>query len=380
MKRLYGKLIGFGLVFAVITASAVLISGCEKKEADASTSVTSTTSAVETDGSDATGPLYVAKPSALEDMYDPELVALLNRSFSIDGKEISAGEYNYQCISVYQEFSTYAQYGYYPANEAGLLDLSATCDLTENGSGTWGDYLVQYAEEEIQRNYIMGALAEENGMAISAETQQSIESSMEQIDTQATSLGMTGDGYIEQYCGDKMTLERFKKMIQTFYLADLYATEFVENYTFSEEETVLPIVRHILYGAPRNGLREQDATEEEIATALANAESTLEAVEDYDDMVLIGDKHTRDQTALESAEYTVSRGEMVEEFEQWCFDSAREIGDKEIVRTDFGFHVMFFVGTTEATEEQMKVIAQNALYEMIDEKAKDEQYALTEKQ
>ena len=40
-------------------------------------------------------------------------------------------------------------------------------------------------------------------------------------------------------------------------------------------------------------------------------------------------------------------GEMVPEFEAWCFDESREYGDYGLVRTDYGYHVMFFVDTTE---------------------------------
>ena len=31
----------------------------------------------------------------------------------------------------------------------------------------------------------------------------------------------------------------------------------------------------------------------------------------------------------------------------WCFDSARQAGDVGIVQTDYGYHVMYFVSTSE---------------------------------
>lgn len=36
-------------------------------------------------------------------------------------------------------------------------------------------------------------------------------------------------------------------------------------------------------------------------------------------------------------------GQMVTEFNDWCFDSARKAGDTDIVKTDYGYHVMYFV-------------------------------------
>lgn len=40
----------------------------------------------------------------------------------------------------------------------------------------------------------------------------------------------------------------------------------------------------------------------------------------------------------------VYKGQMVENFEDWCFDSARKVGDTGIVETPYGYHVMYFVG------------------------------------
>lgn len=377
MDKMYKKLLCLSLVVAIAAVFPAILSGCDKKETSLTTPITSVTTA-SSQAVGVTTPVFVTEPKTLEEMYDPKLVALLNRSFSIGDKIVSAGEYNYICVTAFQELSTYAQYGYYPADESGMLDLAATCDLTENGSGTWGDYLIKYVEDDIQSNYILSVLAEENNLTLSDEMQEQIDANMKTIDETAATIGLTGDGYLEQYCGDDMTIARFKSIVEKLYLADLYVSDYLESYPFTEEELALPIVRHILYAAPMNGLREEEASEEEIAKALEDAESTLLQVKGYDDMVLIGDKHTRDGTALESAEYTVSKGEMVKEFEEWCFDATRKVGDKEIVRTDFGFHVMFFVGTAEADEEQKKVIAQNALLNMIEERAMDARFALME--
>lgn len=41
----------------------------------------------------------------------------------------------------------------------------------------------------------------------------------------------------------------------------------------------------------------------------------------------------------------VHQGEMVSAFNDWCFDAARKPGDTGIVETDYGYHIMYFVGT-----------------------------------
>lgn len=39
----------------------------------------------------------------------------------------------------------------------------------------------------------------------------------------------------------------------------------------------------------------------------------------------------------------IAKGEMVKEFEDWCFDPARKAGDTDIVKTSYGYHIMYFV-------------------------------------
>ena len=41
-------------------------------------------------------------------------------------------------------------------------------------------------------------------------------------------------------------------------------------------------------------------------------------------------------------------GMMVEEFENWCFDEARQVGDYGIVKTALGYHIMYFSGSRPA--------------------------------
>ena len=43
----------------------------------------------------------------------------------------------------------------------------------------------------------------------------------------------------------------------------------------------------------------------------------------------------------------VTLGQMVEPFEKWCFDESRKPGDSGLVKTDYGYHIMYFVDTLE---------------------------------
>lgn len=54
----------------------------------------------------------------------------------------------------------------------------------------------------------------------------------------------------------------------------------------------------------------------------------------------------------------VTKGQMVENFEDWCFAEGRKVGDTGIVETDYGYHVMYM---DSIGEEYWKYAADNAL-------------------
>ena len=112
-------------------------------------------------------------------------------------------------------------------------------------------------------------------------------------------------------------------------------------------------VRHILI-QPEGGEEDENCntvyTEEAWADAYAEAESIL-------NMWLEGEMTASSFGSLAN-EYSddnngyvtngglyvdVYMGQMVKEFEEWCFDKSRQEGDYGIVKTQYGYHIMYFV-------------------------------------
>ncbi|MBQ7875012.1 MAG: peptidyl-prolyl cis-trans isomerase [Oscillospiraceae bacterium] len=121
-----------------------------------------------------------------------------------------------------------------------------------------------------------------------------------------------------------------------------YVIEFVENLDL-HYDTVN--VRHILVSPV-------DSTEEAKATALEKAEmykaewEGLGATEEA--FAELAVKYSEDSSASNGGLYEdVHKGQMVEEFEDWCFDPARKVGDCEIIETTYGYHVMYYSGVAE---------------------------------
>ena len=110
-------------------------------------------------------------------------------------------------------------------------------------------------------------------------------------------------------------------------------------------------VRHILI-MPEKG-EDGTATDEAWAEAEKKAKDALEEF-------LAGDKTEETFAALaeEKSEdggsntngglYSgVLKGQMVAPFEDWCFAEDRQPGDTDIVKTSYGYHVMYFSGRGE---------------------------------
>lgn len=109
-------------------------------------------------------------------------------------------------------------------------------------------------------------------------------------------------------------------------------------------------VRHILIMP--DGEKGSDGTYSEDAWAAAEAEANRiyalwqeNRTEDY-----FGDlakEYSKDGSATDGGAYEVAPGKTVTEFNDWCFDSARKAGDTGIIRTQFGYHIMYFIGKND---------------------------------
>lgn len=60
------------------------------------------------------------------------------------------------------------------------------------------------------------------------------------------------------------------------------------------------------------------------------------------------------------------KGEMVEPFETWCFAEGREYGDYDLIQTEYGWHIMFFVDSYELWwENALANVLSEKLYEIM---------------
>lgn len=108
-------------------------------------------------------------------------------------------------------------------------------------------------------------------------------------------------------------------------------------------------VRHILFGTT-DAQTGEALSEAEIAQKKKDAEAALkewqEGTKTEESFASLATELTEDTGSQSTGGLYegVRQGQMVPEFDKWIFDKNRKTGDTEIVETDYGFHVMYFVG------------------------------------
>ena len=132
------------------------------------------------------------------------------------------------------------------------------------------------------------------------------------------------------------------------------------------ENTEVYSVRHILV-IPESTANTEETTdttssstqeeysEEEWAAALEEAEKIVEEYNQTDKTELsfakLAEKYSDDTESTSSGSsglygggyMGVQLGQMVSEFESWATDDSRKYGDVEIVKSEYGYHIMYFV-------------------------------------
>ncbi len=108
-----------------------------------------------------------------------------------------------------------------------------------------------------------------------------------------------------------------------------------------KDMTVTVDIRHILFktGTPYATKEEARAMADKIYQEWVDAGAAEER------FIELCAEYSADGNAADGGIYTgVTEGQMVQPFNDWCFDAARKPGDHGIVDTEFGSHMMYFIG------------------------------------
>ncbi len=265
----------------------------------------------------------------------------------------------------------------------GMLDYTQplemqTCAMT--GSGTWQQFFLAEALRTWQNYCALSDKAKEAGLELTAEEQTILDSIEANLTASAERFEMenvqellkhnigAGAG-LEDYIyfqellvwGNKYYDAEVAKINPTQEDLEAFFAEHEDEYAQSgiTKDGKLVDVRHVLF-VPEGGTTDETGnttySDVEWAACEAKAQDALNAwtqgdatEESFAQMATV---MTQDPGSKETGGlYTgVQKGQMVEAFDAWCFDEKREPGHNGIVKTNYGYHLMYFVGSTPIWE------------------------------
>lgn len=291
---------------------------------------------------------------------------------TIGDKELTNTELQvFYWMQVYDFLNSYSGYASYMG-----LDYTQPLETQIMSDGkTWQQAFLEASLECWHWYQAVSLEAEESGMQLDESIRTQLDSLPESLEASAAEYGFaSAEEMLQAEMGPGATIEAYMDYLELYYLySQYYSTEYdkivptdeeIEAY-FAEHEAEYAEsgitkdsktvdVRHILI-YPNGGTMDESGymtyTDDEWEVCRLTAQALLDE--------FLGGDTTEDNFAMLANEnsddggsntngglYTgVRQGEMVEAFDAWCFDDSRVPGDTGLVKTEYGYHVMYFVGS-----------------------------------
>lgn len=241
---------------------------------------------------------------------------------------------------------------------------------------TWEQYLLSVALDTWQNYQVIGLLAEEADYQLDEEWIESLEKMPEDLKEQAAAEEYDSvDALLKDVIGPACTEELYMEYVRLAYTSNAYYNTISEKMTPTDEEIAayfeenaasfaesgiskemgnIANVRHILV-CPKNGTKDETTgatvySEEEWNNCLKNAEDILAEWKNGDateeTFAQLATTYTEDtgSAATGGLYENIAPGDSyVENFLNWTIDMNRQIGDTDIVKTEYGYHIMYYV-------------------------------------
>lgn len=272
--------------------------------------------------------------------------------------------YNY--ISYYMDVTTLG------------LDLSKPLDqqfYNEETGVTWQQHFLDSALTTWHRYAALSNVAKAEGFQMTEDAQLQLQDIPNQMEEMAVAYGYaSASDMLCKDMGAACDMDGYMRFMTTnFYVSQFMESksaqlkptlEELEAYYAENEEAVMAMgiendgsiyvdVRHILFNPESETLDEETG---EMVITDADWENCRQQAQSILDQWLAGDR-TEESFAVLSAQHNqdpgsqsngglytkVTQGQMTEAFDKWCFDESRKTGDYGLVKTNYGYHIMYFV-------------------------------------
>lgn len=319
---------------------------------------------------------YLNQDSETITLDDAQVEALMDQVVATCGSlELTNRELLYYYQQQYYAF--YNSYGMYLSY---MLDTTKGFDeqLNPMGDGTWQQFFITASLEAFHQTAALYDEAMANGYQLDETAQATLDSLADDLNSMAQQYGLAdAEAYLDDVFGPAASLETYLRFAEINQIASGYANSLSNAWSFTEQEISdyydenaqtlqenyglekldqnVVNVRHIL-------IQPEDTESEE-----SWAEAEAEAQRIYDEWK--AGEATEESFAALATEYTqdpgsqstgglyedVYPGQMVQPFNDWCFAQGRAVSDSGIVKTDYGYHIMYFSGEGDYVYWKMAV-------------------------
>ncbi len=251
-----------------------------------------------------------------------------------------------------QFYQLYSQYGNY-ITQLGL-DLNKPFEKQPFGNEglTWADFFTDYAIKQWSSEVTVADAAKAEGFTLSEAQQTALEKVFETMESEAAKAGYDDKvAYLKNAFDLSADWDSYVDYTTTTYINSAYVSQ--KYNTFLAAGQADPGQhKHIYYIDIRHVLiKFADSTEASKAAAKAQAEALYETFKEdptMDHFAQLAKEHSADGSASSGGLIEgVYPGQMVENFDKWCFTEGRKAGDHGLIESEYGWHLMFFDGTTD---------------------------------
>lgn len=291
-----------------------------------------------------------------------------------------------------------SQYG----DSADYLGLDYTADLAKqlstDGKTTWQQYFLESALQTWHSNQAFALLAQKDGFVLEPEDQKYLDALETELAEAARKGGYGSiDEMVRSEMGEGCSAEDYIAYLQVYFVGYRYFTHLygqieptareVEEYYrenlksftsagITQNADTYVDIRYILL-MPEGGTVQEDGsvvyTDAQWDQCRAEAEAILEAWETgamtQESFISYVAKYSQDPTTAYTGGLCANlvKGDMEDTLDAWCFDSTRKTGDYSLVKTSYGYHIVYFVEAEEIWyAEARKALRESLGQEMVD--------------
>lgn len=267
----------------------------------------------------------------------------------------------------YEAYYSFVNENYNQLGDIGLNINKKLKSQQYDENNTWRDHFRDEALDDMQEYQILNAEADKAGFDASDEVEAVRAEKAESIRSACIAANYTDeDKYLSKLYDGGMTEKVFYKELANRTRAEAYqdvvkeqlapstadAEEFAANYAGAEEYQTADVV--VTMVVPATDRSSGETEERQWENAITYAEAIQKRAEanggDLDAYIALATQYSdlNDADHPDGHFATLTKDDVEDTLEAWCFDSARQSGDSAVLRDDTGVYLVYFNGFGES--------------------------------